>query len=61
MEEKNFITIIELLAEKVRELQLEVRLLKYENESLSKENEEYKKHSKVEFKKIERFGEEKDG
>lgn len=39
MEEKNCYTVIELLAEKVRELQLEVRLLKYENESLSKEIE----------------------
>ena len=39
MEEKNLYTILELLAEKVRDLQLEVRLLKYENESLSKENE----------------------
>ena len=44
MDEKNYNTIIELLAEKVRELQVEVRLLKYENESLAKENKDLKWH-----------------
>lgn len=44
MEEKNFITIMELLAEKLKELQASLSLMKYENDRLKKENEELKWH-----------------
>ena len=44
MEEKNFITIMELLAEKLKELQVSLSLMKYENDRLKKENEELKWH-----------------
>lgn len=56
MDEKNYNTIIELLAEKVRELQMEVRLLKYENESLTKENNDLKWHLNPIAKREEKDG-----
>ena len=69
--EQNMDTILATLAEKIRELELQLSLRDYdietlkkknarlqeENDTLRAENERYKKVSKVEFKKIERFGE----
>ena len=69
--EQNMETILATLAEKIRELELQLSLRDYDiknlnkdNERLKKENEElkaeierYKKFSPVKFEKIERFGE----
>jgi cell shape-determining protein MreC len=74
MEEKKLATILEALADKIDNLRLggyitkadnerlkeENERLKKENEDLRAENERYKKVSNIEFKKIERFGENDD-
>lgn len=44
MDQKNLETILEALAEKIRDLELEVSLRDYEIEKLKKENEELRWH-----------------
>ena len=46
MEEKNVNTILEILAEKVRELQLDLNLMRYERDELRKENAKLKEDVK---------------
>lgn len=44
MEEMNVKTLIEVLTEKIRSLQVDVSILKFRNERLEAENEELKWH-----------------
>ena len=39
MKEKNVDTLVEVLVEKIREIQLDLNLMKYERDELKKENE----------------------
>ena len=46
MDQQNFETILETLAEKIRDLEFEVSLREYENEKLKKENESLLRENK---------------
>lgn len=48
MEEKNINTLVEVLVEKIRELQLDLNLARYERDELRKENEMLKKNERIE-------------
>lgn len=43
MEEKNINTLVEVLIEKIRKLQVDISLMRYERDELRKENESLKK------------------
>lgn len=48
MELKNLDTLIDMLVEKIRELQVDLSLARYERDALKRENEMLKKNERIE-------------